>query len=70
MKNLNETKPLTFAVITRTSRKCIVNDVSELITLYETTTKVEISIPPILSELKRRFCDALSALFLPKFCVV
>lgn len=33
--------------ITRTRRKCIINEVAELVTLYESTIKIEINVPSI-----------------------
>ncbi len=42
---------LTFA---RSRRKAVIDEVSNLITLYETTVKIEISIPSILQGLKEK----------------
>ena len=54
---------------TRTNRKCIIDEAIDLITLYETTTKLEVSWPSIrhgLNSLKDRFYCFLGGLLLPK----
>lgn len=38
--------------LTRTNRKCVVNEIAELITLYESTVKIEITLPSIWQGLK------------------
>lgn len=38
--------------LTRTRRKCIINEIAELITLYESTVKIEITLPSIWQGLK------------------
>jgi hypothetical protein len=43
------TPNLTF---TRTKRKCIVNEMADLVTLYESTVKIEISLPSMWQGLK------------------
>jgi hypothetical protein len=56
--------------LTHTKRKCTVNEVSDLITLYETTIKIEISVPSILQGLKDGFYNLVGSLFVPKVCAV
>lgn len=55
--------------ITRTSRKAITDERKGTITLYETVTKIEVSLPSIFSGIKKtcqKFADMLSSAFLPK----
>jgi hypothetical protein len=40
--------------LTRTRRKCIVNEITELITLYESTVKIEVTLPSIWQGLKNK----------------
>lgn len=54
----------------RTKRKCIIDEVGDLITLYESTTKIEISLPSIWQGLKNKFYDLMGSLLVPKVCPV
>lgn len=67
MKFLSQ--PLPKLTITRTSRKAIVNEVTEIITLYETTTRIEVTLPSLVRGIKEaftRFAEALTSMFLPR----
>lgn len=44
-------------ILTRTRRKCIINEIAELITLYESTVKIEITLPSIWQGLKEKIED-------------
>lgn len=71
---LRKTKFMTVAhspvlTITRTSRKAVINDVAEVITLHEMVTKIELTLPSIVRGIRdayRSFTDALSSMFLPR----
>jgi hypothetical protein len=39
---------------TRTRRKCVVSEITELITLYESTVKIEVTLPSIWQGLKEK----------------
>lgn len=56
--------------LTRTKRKCVVNEIAEIITLYESTTKIEIGLPSILQGMKDKFYNFLGSLLVPKVCPV
>lgn len=51
--------------ITRTNRKAIINEVAEVITLYEITTRIELTLPSIWQGLKDTFYNLLGSLFFP-----
>jgi hypothetical protein len=68
MKFLTQISPK--LTLTRTKRKCIVDEVSNLITLYESTIKIEISMPSILQGVKDGFYNLMGSLFVPKVCAV
>lgn len=53
--------------ITRTRRKAVINEMTNLIILYETKLKVEISLPTIWQGIKDSALDLFSTLFMPKF---
>lgn len=56
--------------LTRTKRKCVINEISELITLYETTTRIELTLPSIFQGLKDRFYIFFGGLLLPRMYAV
>lgn len=56
--------------ITRTKRKCEIDEKADLITLYETITKIELSIPAFWTGLQEAFFSVLGGLLLPRFVPV
>ncbi len=55
--------------IIRTTRRAVVNDVAEIITLHEAVTKIELTLPSFVRGIRdacRNFVDALSSMFLPR----
>lgn len=56
--------------LTRTRRKCTINEKKDLITLYESTVKIEISLPSIWQGLKDSFYNLMGGLFLPRVYAV
>jgi len=51
MKYLSTTNQPKLTIV-RTNRKAVINEVADLITLYESTTKVELTLPSIWQGLK------------------
>ena len=51
---------------TRTSRKAIVNEIAETITLYETVTKIELTLPSFVQGFRDAFYTLLGGLFFPR----
>jgi hypothetical protein len=68
MKFLSQMSPK--LTLTRTKRKCIIDEVSNLITLHESTIKIEISMPSILQGMKDQFYNLVGILFVPRVCAV
>lgn len=51
---------------TRTNRKAIVDEAQSIITLYEATIKIEITIPSIWQGIKDAGLNLFTKLFMPK----
>lgn len=55
--------------ITRRQRKAVFNHISEVTTIYETVTRIEVTLPSFvrgIRDLMNRMADGLVAMFLPK----
>jgi hypothetical protein len=50
---------------TRTNRKAIINEAAEVITLYEVTTRIELTLPSIVRGFRDAFYNLLGCLFFP-----
>lgn len=69
MKFLSQQSPLPRLVVTHTRRKAVINEEMEIITLYETTTRVEITLPSAIRKIRAKFnqfADILRSAFLPR----
>lgn len=51
--------------VTRTQRRCVINEIAELITLYERTVTVEITLPSIWQGLKDKALGLFAGLMFP-----
>lgn len=64
-----QTNTLPKLTITRTRRKAIFDHVGDITTLYETTTRIELTLPSFvrgISDKINQFTDTLTSMFLPK----
>lgn len=68
MKFLSHTT-LPKLTITRTRRKAVFNHISDITTMYETTTRIEVTLPSIVRGIKEKinqFADTIRSAFLPR----
>lgn len=64
MKFITEGMPK--LTVTRTRRKAVINEIAEVITLYETVIKIELTLPSFVQGIKQTFYSVIGTLFFPR----